>query len=246
MKSKAQFLTSLRVTSFGVLVLFSSSDLLAQVKIGTNPTTISANSNLEVEASTSGRKTSVHKTTGQVSIADGTEGNKKVFTSDAAGGGSWQLVGPASIAKLPKAKISGASTPVLPYGGNTTILFSGVEFTEGGMLATATSNAITVTTAGYYLVILNIAVNNEGAGCAGSAIVSAAGGIRVNGNIVQAFDDKITIRSKEGSIFNVPVLLKLNAGDGISASMDNMFFTADVGGCSTKVNSGSLSAHYEP
>jgi hypothetical protein len=42
----------------------------AQVKIGTNPTTIEATSNLEVEASTTGRKVKVDKTTGQVTIAD--------------------------------------------------------------------------------------------------------------------------------------------------------------------------------
>jgi hypothetical protein len=65
----------------------------AQVKIGTNPTTIEPNSNLEVEASTPGRKTKVDKTTGQVTITDGTQGAGKVFTSDADGGGSWQTSG---------------------------------------------------------------------------------------------------------------------------------------------------------
>jgi hypothetical protein len=71
-------------------VFLASSNLFAQVKIGTNPTTIDPNSNLEVEASTAGRKTSVHKVTGQVTIQDGTQGVGKVFTSDANGGGSWQ------------------------------------------------------------------------------------------------------------------------------------------------------------
>lgn len=72
------------------ILSMACTDLLAQVKIGTNPTTIDPNNNLEVEASTGGRKTSVHKVTGQVTIQDGTQGQGKVFTSDANGGGSWQ------------------------------------------------------------------------------------------------------------------------------------------------------------
>lgn len=70
--------------------LLSGASAFAQVKIGTNPTTIEPNSNLEVEASTPGRKTKIDKTTGQVTITDGTEGAGKVLTSDAAGGASWQ------------------------------------------------------------------------------------------------------------------------------------------------------------
>lgn len=73
-----------------VILSIACTDLFAQVKIGTNPTTIDPNNNLEVEASTGGRKTSVHKVTGQVTIQDGTQGQGKVFTSDANGGGSWQ------------------------------------------------------------------------------------------------------------------------------------------------------------
>ncbi len=72
------------------VLLFGFSTAFAQVKIGTNPTTIEPNSNLEVEASTPGRKTKIDKTTGQVTITDGTEGAGKVLTSDAAGGTSWQ------------------------------------------------------------------------------------------------------------------------------------------------------------
>lgn len=77
-------------TLFAAALLLGSSAAFAQVKIGTNPTTIEPNSNLEVEASTPGRKMKVDKTTGQVSIADGTQGAGKVLTSDAAGGTSWQ------------------------------------------------------------------------------------------------------------------------------------------------------------
>jgi len=73
---------------FASAILFGSS-VFAQVKIGTNPTTIDPANNLEVEASTAGNKVSVNKTTGKVTIADGTQGPGKVLTSDANGIASW-------------------------------------------------------------------------------------------------------------------------------------------------------------
>ena len=80
----------LSIPFFTIVILFTASILFAQVKIGTNPTTMNAANNLEVEASTVGRKTSIDKTTGQVTIADGTQKAGRVFTSDGNGGGSWQ------------------------------------------------------------------------------------------------------------------------------------------------------------
>lgn len=86
-----------------------------QVKIGTNPTTIGANNNLEVEGSTAGRKTSIDKATGKVTIKDGTEGAGKVFTSDANGGGSWQsntLTGKTIRSNVAQTFYNGVDTPL--------------------------------------------------------------------------------------------------------------------------------------
>jgi hypothetical protein len=101
---------------FAAALLLGSSAAFAQVKIGTNPATIEPNSNLEVEASTPGRKMKVDKTTGQVSIADGTEGAGKVLTSDAAGGTSWQS--PATF-------ISGSPGPEVTVTNNVALTYSG-------------------------------------------------------------------------------------------------------------------------
>lgn len=49
---------------------------LAQVKIGRDPTIIEAKSNLEVEASTAGRKVKVDKSSGQISVIDDTQGQE--------------------------------------------------------------------------------------------------------------------------------------------------------------------------
>jgi len=117
---------------FAAALLLGSSAAFAQVKIGTNPTTIEPNSNLEVEASTPGRKMKVDKTTGQVSIADGTEGAGKVLTSDAAGGTSWQF-------PLSGAMVNGTT------GGNVNITNSAAnQYYSGG--------SITFPKAGTYMV----------------------------------------------------------------------------------------------
>ena len=84
--------------TLAVIALFASTLVAhAQVKIGSNPTTPEATSNLEVEASTPNRKVKVEKTTGQLTIKDGTEGNLKILTSDAVGGASWQALKTTSI-----------------------------------------------------------------------------------------------------------------------------------------------------
>lgn len=71
-------------------MLGGSTLTFGQVKIGSNPTTIEPISNLEVEASTAGRKMKVDKTTGQVSIVDGTQAEGRILTSDANGAASWK------------------------------------------------------------------------------------------------------------------------------------------------------------
>jgi hypothetical protein len=95
-------------------LLFSSSTLFAQVKIGTNPTTINAANNLEVEASMAGRKISVDKTTGKVTIADGSEGIDKVLTSDAAGVATWLSAGTQNSAIL--FSVSNTANQIVNFG----------------------------------------------------------------------------------------------------------------------------------
>ena len=82
----------LLTAAFTFSIFLGTSAVFAQVKIGTDPTVIDPANNLEVQASTTGRKVKVDKTNGQVTIADGTQGVGKVLTSDANGGASWQKV----------------------------------------------------------------------------------------------------------------------------------------------------------
>jgi hypothetical protein len=79
----------------------------AQVKIGSNPTTIDPNNNLEVESTDPAKKVSINKNSGKVTIADGSQGNGYVLTSDANGMATWQ---PLSTAKIPQTVFNGAIT----------------------------------------------------------------------------------------------------------------------------------------
>lgn len=134
----------------GFTMLLASSSAFAQVKIGTNPTTIEPNSNLEVEASTSGRKMKVDKTTGQVTITDGTQGAGKVFTSDANGGGSWQTAG-AGCASF-DAKGDNTTTPVANTGVFTPVklIANNIAYSPSGAYNNATGE-YTIPADGFYL-----------------------------------------------------------------------------------------------
>ena len=138
------------VVLLGAAMLLASSNVFAQVKIGTNPTTIEPNSNLEVEASTAGRKMKVDKTTGQVSIADGTQGAGKVFTSDANGGGSWQSGG-AGCASFDAAG-STTTTPVVNTGvfTPTKLIANNISYSPSGAY-NSTTGEYTIPENGFYL-----------------------------------------------------------------------------------------------
>lgn len=79
----------LKNIAFATALFLAANFANAQVKIGTNPTSIGTNSNLEVEAA-NGSKVKVSSDTGKVTIADGTQGTGKVLTSDENGVGTWK------------------------------------------------------------------------------------------------------------------------------------------------------------
>lgn len=161
--------------------LLLSSSLMAQVKIGSNPTTIDPNNNLEVEASTPGRKTAINKTTGQVTITDGTQGAGKVFTSDANGGGSWQTSG-AGCASF-DAKGDNTTTPVVNTGVYTPVklIANIVAYSPSGAYDSATGE-YTIPENGFYIFHGSVGTYNVAVGTTGSRntsidLVSASKGL---------------------------------------------------------------------
>jgi hypothetical protein len=142
---KTSTLFSAFVITMGLLV---SSVSFAQVKIGSNPTTIDPNNNLEVEASTPGRKTAINKTTGQMTITDGTQGAGKVFTSDANGGGSWQAAGPSVYVEA-----SNAGAQTIIGGSEFNRIVMPTEIIDIGNNYDPATSQFTVPTTGYYMVM---------------------------------------------------------------------------------------------
>ncbi len=194
-----------------------SSASFAQVKIGTNPTTIDPNNNLEIEASTPNRKTFVNKTTGQVSVLDGTEGAGKVFTSDANGNASWQSLPSAQNSEvMVSAKLT--TTQSLAALVVTKLNFNS-EFFDKGNRFDLTTDQVTVPNAGFYAI-------NTGITRAGSPALnnSIAGFIFVNNaNYVEGNLWDSSIPAGAGYTVGTTRLIYLNAGDVVDIRLRSNF-----------------------
>lgn len=135
-----------------VVALLSASSAFAQVKIGTNPTTIGANNNLEVEA-TNNKKVIVHKDNGTVVIENTPSGalTDSVLTVDASG--NVREISRVKLLKLldlsGSAQMTGGSQAL--NQGDQDIDFIATTFDdEGGNNLTA--NTFTVKRAGFYTI----------------------------------------------------------------------------------------------
>lgn len=197
-------------------MLLGASSAFAQVKIGTSPTTIDPANNLEVEASTAGRKTSVDKVTGQVTIKDGTEGVNKILTSDVNGGASWQMPGvqttPVQVKSISDADqvLNNNATTIVNY--QTTVFDVGVN---------KTGNSVVIPSTGLYDMnsfaqwAASGAEANRGWGhylyVNGNFYEAFGGGLVVNG-IVQASTGRIIARLNTGDVLTVRMITTQTAG----------------------------------
>ncbi|OJV20508.1 MAG: hypothetical protein BGO21_07980 [Dyadobacter sp. 50-39] len=179
MKQKLRLIAAITAMTCGGLLLGST--CYAQVKIGTNPTSIDGNANLEVEASTIGRKVSVHKTTGKVTIKDGTEGAAKVLTSDAGGNAEWKDI-PIRDQKVEYAFRARNDVAVDVQTGSNTYVYEGYDLkteTAGNRFNTGdrfnfTSGVFTALKKGYYLFNAGIRVDIKNGTTPGSHQVTAS------------------------------------------------------------------------
>jgi hypothetical protein len=203
---------------FAASMLFGSS-VFAQVKIGTNPTTIEPNSNLEVEASTTGRKVKVDKTTGQMTIADGTQGTGKVLTSDANGGASWQLPLAQNTDVWVYAKQTGSQAISV---GTNLVLFNSEVYDRGNNFNPATST-ITVPSDGIYQLSAGTKKSTAAASTFNMLLE-----VWVNGTLfVVLYEDGST----EGSLApraTGAITLQLSAGDVVDVRLKTNFYTYSI------------------
>jgi hypothetical protein len=224
-------------------LLFTTSTLFAQVKIGTNPTTINTANNLEVEASTAGRVTSVNRTTGQVTVKDGTEGVDKVFTSDATGGASWQTK------QLPKGKLIGGLTSWLTPGVDTNVPFSSLQYSVGGI--TQVGNGIRVSVGGYYLVqstaVIRSATGNPGVtNCNGTSTAASYINLLVDGTPFFAANDKVSDRWDSNTTLVISTLAYINANSVFTLQVRNNVYNNSDGLCGTYLADANISLILQP
>ena len=119
MNNKQLLFRTLSSAVFAAVTFFNTAEVSAQVKIGSNPTVINAANNLEVESADPTKKVSVDKTTGKVTIADGSQGAAKVLTSDANGVATWQPMKSTSINSFIQTSATGIVIPIAPGGGGS-------------------------------------------------------------------------------------------------------------------------------
>ncbi|REA56506.1 hypothetical protein DSL64_26675 [Dyadobacter luteus] len=219
--------------------------LLAQVKIGTNPTTIEAGSNLEVEAALEGRKFKVNKNSGRVTIVDGTQGVNKVLTSNATGDANWQLVDANIIATLPKGKMGGASTSNLAHGTPVSVAFSDVNFEQGGVIKAGNNLRLPIN--GTYQLSVKLDLENSSA-CNGSTQISTIVWLQRNAVNMALFDDRISTRSNDRFSIQLTGYYNLAAGDYMAADVSIVLVGLQTtpAGCTTRVVNGEMTAVYVP
>jgi hypothetical protein len=181
----------------------------AQVKIGSNPTTIEAQSNLEVEASTPNRKVKVDKTSGQVTIQDGTEGIGKVLTSDAVGGASWQSPAAQTTQTWIKATNTTSSTQAVGLSGSPTVLDFISEVADRSNEFNVTTDKATMSTSGLYQVTASARKIVGAAGSWGAALAVRGS---VTGNAILSNVDG-TDNSADHPLFSGSATVFLNAGE---------------------------------
>lgn len=208
MKTNQFIYKTMGAVMIAAAMLLGSSSAFSQVKIGSNPTSINAANNLEVEASTAGRKTSIDKTTGKVTIADGSQGVDKVLTSDANGVASWQ----APAVQNTDVMLSVAVAPQTVSTTNQILDLSAAAFDKGSNFNLAT-NQFLAPTAGYYQ--LSILVTSPVA----IALTSGRYGyLMVNGVINRTLYNDAVSAGDGYSVYS-GALLKLNAGDIVTVNV---------------------------
>ncbi|WP_254411165.1 hypothetical protein [Dyadobacter diqingensis] len=197
-----------------------TSSAFAQVKIGTNPTTINAANNLEVEASTAGRKTSIDKTTGKVTIADGSEGTAKILTSNATGLATWTTPAAQDAEVMFSGRLN--VNQILPVATITKINFN-LEFFDKGNNFDLTTDQLTAPTSGYYTI-------NCGFTRSGTQQNSIAAFLYVNnveGGEGNLWDD--FIGAGNGYTISTTRLIHLNVGDVLDLRLRPNFVADGVG-----------------
>ena len=222
----------------------SATYLHAQIKIGTNPTTIDQNSNLEVEASTVGRSFKIDKTTGKLTIADGTQGVDNVLISEADGSTRWSKLNVDNFVTLPKMIMGGARTGPLEDGVRINLKYPNVRYLVNGWSLVPGSTFATY--GGSYLVETYLTIQNS-EGCTGTSVMGLEVNLTTNG-VVSSF---VSLDERLAPVYHDKYVTKVTQVVNILGETDVSFsilptIKSPQAGCEIKVIEGTLAMKYMP
>ena len=161
MNKKQLLFKTLSMAVFAAVMLFNTSEVSAQVKIGSNPTVINAANNLEVESADPTKKVSVDKTTGKVTIADGSQGTNKILTSDVNGVATWQNT---ATLRIPQTMFTGYYSGGQTFATNSSNSATKISLNVINPAGTWVANSYTIPESGLYRVEFNGSLFNGVAG----------------------------------------------------------------------------------
>ncbi|GGC05191.1 hypothetical protein [Dyadobacter sediminis] len=230
--------------SFFLATLAFSEAAFAQLKIGNNITKVDPNASLEVEGVTNGRRFRIDKSTGQVTIRDGSQGNGRVLTSDVQGRASWQLINSNSLSPSARGVCDGAYTSELKDDSVQIIPYPNFRQFSGGFWILDEKGFI-VGQPGNYNVRTRLEMVNS-SGCTGTSLMSLSVDLVRNGVVIEnsGTRDRLSPVYAENFVYNVSILAGISSYDRIGFSIK-----ADIKnpqpGCTTKVTSGYISLTYQ-
>lgn len=216
-----------------------------QLKIGTNSTEIETTSNLEVEGSTAGRKFKINKTTGQVTIADGTQTTNGVLVTDADGNSKWSAVRPEHISKMPRLFANGTFSVELVNGQRVDLSYPSLIHSEGGFQIPL-SGIYNVIYNGWYNIETSLKIENS-EGCTGTSVMGLEVSLIMNNDVITIpiVDEKLTPVYQDKYITKAAVQTSLIAGTSTSFSILPTIKSPQAG-CSIKVTAGTYQITYIP
>lgn len=215
----------------------------AQLKIGNNITKVDPNASLEVEGVTNGRRFRIDKSTGQVTIRDGSQEYGRVLTSDSQGRASWQKIQTNNLAPFSRAIYYGAYTGVLENGVAQTIIYPNISYLVGEW-AVDTIGLI-VGTGGNYDFRTRLEIVNSN-GCTGTSLMSLSVNLIRNGVVLEnsGTDDRLAPVYAENFAYDVSIAGGALGGDRIGFSIKADIKNPEPG-CTTKVTAGYFQFLYQ-
>jgi hypothetical protein len=194
-----------------VTLMASAGTAFGQVKIGTNPTTIGANSNLEVEA-VNNKKVIVHKNDGTVVIENTPSGAEtdSIMTIDVTGNVR-RVDRKRMLGTLGSAQMTVGAGQSLQPQVDTKVDYTNITFDdEGGVDLTA--NEFTITRDGFYTIYADIRVQIPLDGALGATGSFTANLVKKDAGSVGFFDGALKNRGDVGP-GSITSLIQGSVGD---------------------------------